>query len=133
MAATVRKIVPQKKGGFPLSPAVVFGNTVYVSGQLGFDPQTGALPSGIVAQTHQTLKNMQSVLRQAGSDLNNVVKVMIIMQDLGDVLKMNAVYGQYFPTNPPARICYQVAKVPAGGLIEMDAVAVLGKIVDAKL
>ena len=97
---------------------------VFTSGQLGLIPETGKLPEGVEAQTEQALINLRNVLKASGTDMEHVVKTTVFVQDLADFAKVNAIYAKFFATNPPARSCVQVAKLPAGGLVEIEAVAV---------
>ncbi|MDD7414721.1 MAG: RidA family protein [Eubacteriales bacterium] len=108
----------------PYSHAVVINDMVFTSGQLGLIPETGKLPEGVEAQTEQALINLRNVLKASGTDMEHVVKTTVFVQDLADFAKVNAVYAKFFATNPPARSCVQVAKLPAGGLVEIEAVAV---------
>ncbi len=108
----------------PYSHAVVINNMVFTSGQLGLIPETGKLPEGVEAQTEQALINLRNVLKASGTDMEHVVKTTVFVQDLADFAKVNAIYAKFFATNPPARSCVQVAKLPAGGLVEIEAVAV---------
>ena len=108
----------------PYSHAVVINDMVFTSGQLGLIPETGKLPEGVEAQTEQALINLRNVLKASGTDMEHVVKTTVFVQDLADFAKVNAVYAKFFATNPPARSCVQVAKLPAGGLVELEAVAV---------
>lgn len=108
----------------PYSHAVVINDMVFTSGQLGLIPETGKLPEGFEAQTEQALINLRNVLKASGTDMEHVVKTTVFVQDLADFAKVNAVYAKFFATNPPARSCVQVAKLPAGGLVEIEAVAV---------
>lgn len=108
----------------PYSHAVVINDMVFTSGQLGLIPETGKLPEGVEAQTEQALINLRNVLKASGTDMEHVVKTTVFVQDLADFAKVNAIYANFFATNPPARSCVQVAKLPAGGLVEIEAVAV---------
>ena len=108
----------------PYSHAVVINDMVFTSGQLGLIPETGNLPEGVEAQTEQALINLRNVLKASGTDMEHVVKTTVFVQDLADFAKVNAIYAKFFATNPPARSCVQVAKLPAGGLVEIEAVAV---------
>ena len=108
----------------PYSHAVVINDMVFTSGQLGLIPETGKLPEGVEAQTEQALINLRNVLKASGTDMEHVVKTTVFVQDLADFAKVNAIYAKFFATNPPARSCVQVAKLPAGGLVEIAAVAV---------
>lgn len=107
----------------PYSHAVVINDMVFTSGQLGLIPETGKLPEGVEAQTEQALINLRNVLKASGADMEHVVKTTVFVQDLADFAKVNAIYAKFFATNPPARSCVQVAKLPAGGLVEIEAVA----------
>ena len=103
----------------PYSHAVVINDMVFTSGQLGLIPETGKLPEGVEAQTEQALINLRNVLKASGTDMEHVVKTTVFVQDLADFAKVNAIYAKFFATNPPARSCVQVAKLPAGGLGEI--------------
>ncbi len=107
----------------PYSHAVVINDMVFTSGQLGLIPETGKLPEGVEAQTEQALINLRNVLKASGTDMEHVLKTTVFVQDLADFAKVNAIYAKFFATNPPARSCVQVAKLPAGGLVEIEAVA----------
>jgi 2-iminobutanoate/2-iminopropanoate deaminase len=113
----------------PYSQAVRIGEVVYTAGQLGSDPKTGAIVAGgIAAQTAQAIKNTAAVLGAAGTDLTQVVKTSVFLQDMKDFDAMNAVYATYFaPAGvvAPARSTVQVSALPKGGLIEIDVVAVM--------
>ena len=108
----------------PYSHAVVINDMVFTSGQLGLIPETGKLPEGVEAQTEQALINLRNVLKASGTDMEHVVKTTVFVQYLADFAKVNAIYAKFFATNPPARSCVQVAKLTAGGLVEIEAVAV---------
>jgi len=110
----------------PYSQAIRAGSTVYLSGQLGLDPKTGNLVDGIEAQTHQVFKNLRAVANAAGGNLDDMVKLSILMQNLGDFGKVNEIMSGYFNKPYPARATYQVAALPKGGLIEIEGVLVLG-------
>lgn len=108
----------------PYSQAVEAGGTLYVSGQLPVDAAAGAMPEGIEAQTRQSLTNLGHILREAGCDFSDVVKTTVLLQSIGDFAAMNAVYAEFFTDRMPARMCYEVAALPMGALVEIDAVAV---------
>jgi len=109
----------------PYSVAVRTGNLVFTSGQLGLDPDSGNLvPGGIEAETRQALNNIRHVLADAGTGMQAVVKTTVFLKDIADFPKMNAVYGEFFPEMPPARSTVQVAALPKGGMVEIEAVAV---------
>ncbi|XP_060752767.1 2-iminobutanoate/2-iminopropanoate deaminase isoform X1 [Tachysurus vachellii] len=114
------------------SQAVVVDRTMYISGQLGMDSVTGQLVSGgVQAQAKQALINMGEILKAAGCGYENVVKTTVLLADMNDFNNVNDVYKQFFSSNFPARAAYQVAALPRGGLVEIEAVAVLGPITDA--
>ena len=108
----------------PYSQAVETAGALYVSGQLPIDAETGRMAEGIEAQTRQSLDNLGHILREAGYDYSNVVKTTVLLQSIGDFAAMNAVYAGYFTSEMPARICFEVAALPMGALVEIDAVAV---------
>ncbi|MDA3949366.1 MAG: RidA family protein [Spirochaeta sp.] len=108
----------------PYSQAVVLDRIVYTSGQLPMDPETGALvPASIEVQTRRVLDNVQAVLEASGSDLNHVLKITCFISDMENFAAMNAVYAEYFPAEPPARSCVQVARLPKDAMVEIEAVA----------
>ncbi|HXD08795.1 MAG TPA: RidA family protein [Anaerolineales bacterium] len=110
----------------PYSQAIRTENLVFTAGQLGLDPATMELvPDGIEAQTRQALTNLKHVLETADSGLNFVVKTTVFLQDMSDFPKMNLVYSEFFPENPPARSTVQVAALPKGGLVEIECMALL--------
>jgi reactive intermediate/imine deaminase len=109
----------------PYSQAIRAGHTVYLSGQLGLDPTTGILVEGIEAQTHQVFLNLRAIAAAAGGGLDDMVKLSILMQDLGDFAKVNEIMSSYFRQPYPARATYQVAALPRAALIEIEAVLVL--------
>lgn len=109
----------------PYSQAIVSDDTVYVSGQIPLNPFTGELEIGSIEDaTHQILKNIESLLKEAGLTLNHIVKCSIFMTDLGQFSEMNAVYGSYFQDVPPARETVQVSKLPMNVPIEISCIAV---------
>ena len=108
----------------PYSVAIRTGNLVFASGQLGLDPQNGNLvPGGIEDETRQALTNLRHVLADSGSGMQAVVKTTVFLKDMADFPKMNAVYAEFFPENPPARSTVQVAALPKGGNVELEATA----------
>ena len=111
----------------PYSQAIRAERLLFCSGQIPLDPATGKMvEGGIVSQTERVLANLEAVLSAGGATLSSVVKTTVYMVDLGDFPAMNAVYGRFFPNDPPARATVQVAKLPAGALVEIDAVAWTG-------
>jgi reactive intermediate/imine deaminase len=109
----------------PYSQAIRAGHTVYLSGQLGLDPSTGNLVDGVEAQTHQVFKNLRAVATAAGGSLDDMVKLSILMQNLGDFAKVNDIMAGYFKQPYPARATYQVAALPKAALIEIEGILVL--------
>lgn len=110
----------------PYSQAVVAGSMVYTSGQLGIEASSGNFVAGGVAeQTRQALTNVQAILAAAGSSMDRVVKVLCFLSDMDHFAAMNAVYAEFFPTDPPARSCVEVARLPKDGLVEIEAIALL--------
>jgi 2-iminobutanoate/2-iminopropanoate deaminase len=109
----------------PYSQAIKSGNFVFASGQLGLDPATGKLREGLEAQTEQVLANLAAVLSAAGASMADVVKTTIFLVDISQFAKVNALYGAAFPTPPPARSTVQVAALPLGGLVEIEAIALV--------
>ena len=108
----------------PYSPAVVAGDFVFVSGQVGYDMATRQwLGDDIRTQAKGALENLKEVLELAGSNLQKVVKVNIYLNDVNDFATVNEIYKDYFVSEPPARTCFQIAKIPLGGLIEIEAIA----------
>ena len=110
----------------PYSVAIQAGMFVFASGQLGLDPTSGNLaPGGIEAETRQALTNIRHVLEDSGSGLDAVVKTIVFLKDMAEFSKMNAVYGEFFSENPPARSTVQVAALPKDGRVEIEAVALV--------
>ncbi len=109
----------------PYSQAVIAGNFVFCSGQLGIDPQTNQLVDGIGPQTKQVLTNLTKVLQAAGSSLTKVVKTTIYLKDLNDFAVVNQIYAQFFPNHKPSRATIQVAALPKNALIEIEAIALI--------
>ncbi len=109
----------------PYSQGIRAGDFVFTAGQLGIDPQTGRfVEGGVEAQARQALTNLKAVLEAAGSSLDRVVKVTVFLQDINDFKAVNGVYAQFFTHDPPARSAVQVAALPLGGLVEIEAIAV---------
>ena len=108
----------------PYVQAILAGNTLFSSGQLGLIPETGALPEGVEAQTRQSLANIQAILDEAGFQTTDVVKTTVFIKDMGDFPTVNAVYAAFFGDHKPARSCVEVARLPKDGLVEIEFVAV---------
>jgi 2-iminobutanoate/2-iminopropanoate deaminase len=109
----------------PYSQAIRCGDTIYTAGQLGLDPQTGQLVGGIKAQTEQALRNVAAILAASGASIADVVKTTVYLQDMADFRIMNEVYATFFVDAPPARSTVQVAALPLGGLVEIEAIAIV--------
>lgn len=109
--------------GAPYNQAIRVGELVFVAGQLGLTPEGGLVEGGVAAQTEQALRNLAAILEAAGSSLENLVKTTVFLQDLGDFQAMNEVYARHVGTRPPARSTFEVAKLPSGALVEIEAVA----------
>lgn len=111
----------------PYSPGVRWGDLVFTSGQVGFDPADRKLVAGgIEAETRQTLTNLKSVLEAAGSSLDNVLKTTVFLRDINDFAAFNAVYAEFFTSDFPARTTVQAGALPAGAAVEIEAVAFTG-------
>jgi 2-iminobutanoate/2-iminopropanoate deaminase len=109
--------------GAPYSQAIRTGDLVFVSGQLAIDPKTNQLiDGGISEQTERVMQNLRAILEEAGSGLGQLVKTTIYLADLGDFAEMNEVYGRHVGPEPPARATTQVAALPQGALVEIEAV-----------
>jgi 2-iminobutanoate/2-iminopropanoate deaminase len=108
----------------PYSQAIRAGGLVFVSGQIPLDPATGAVVAGgIAAQAERVLLSIRAILEAAGSGMDRVVKTTVYLTDLGSFAEVNEVYGRFFPQAPPARATVQVAALPRGVEVEIEAVA----------
>jgi 2-iminobutanoate/2-iminopropanoate deaminase len=108
----------------PISPAIVAGDFVFTSGQIGIDPKTGQMvPGGLEAEAEQVLKNLTAVLEAAGSSISHVLKATVFLADMNDYAAMNEIYRRHFKQDFPARSAVQVARLPANARIEIEAVA----------
>jgi 2-iminobutanoate/2-iminopropanoate deaminase len=108
----------------PYSMAVRSGQLVFTSGQLGLDPSTGELVSGgVEAETRQALVNLAALLESCGSGLTHVIKTTVFLRAMGDFARMNVVYAEFFPKDPPARTTVQAAALPKGAAVEIECVA----------
>lgn len=108
----------------PYSQALLVGDTLYASGQLGIDPATGAFPEGITAQTEQSFRNIHAILEEAGMTIDHVVKTTCFLADMSDFAAMNAVYEHQFTGAFPARSAVAVKTLPKNGLVEIEIIAV---------
>ncbi len=110
----------------PYSQANKIGNLVYTAGQIALDPATGQMrEDDVQIQTEQVLNNLRAVLQAAGTDLENVVKTTVFLQDMGEFKAMNEVYGRFFPSNPPARSTVAVAGLPLNARVEIEVIALI--------
>lgn len=107
----------------PYSQAIELNGTVFISGQLPVNPANGLVPDSIEEQTRQSLQNIGSILKEAGLDYSDVVKTTVLLDDIKNFAAMNAVYAEFFTELKPARVCYQVAALPMGVKVEIDAIA----------
>ena len=108
----------------PYSQAILTGKLVFTSGQIGIDPDSGKLvEGGIREQARQVMANLSAVLNAAGTDLAKVIKATVFLDDINNFSVFNEVYGEYFPSNPPARSAFQVAALPLGAMVEIEMIA----------
>jgi putative endoribonuclease L-PSP len=107
----------------PYVQAAKGGNTIYVSGQLGIDMQSGELGADVVSQAKNSLKNMEQILLAAGSNKENVLKCVIFLTDMNDFAAVNEVYAEFFDGSYPARSCVAVAALPKKALVEIECIA----------
>ena len=111
----------------PYSQAVKAGDWLFASGQIAINPATSVLvEGGVEAETRQVMKNIEAVLKEAGMDFGHVVKTSIFLADMDDFPKVNAIYGERFPTNPPARETVAVKTLPKSVLVEISVTAFAG-------
>jgi reactive intermediate/imine deaminase len=108
----------------PYSQAIRIGYTVFLSGQIALDTN-GQLVEGVEAQTHQVIRNLRAVMQAAGGELDDIVKMTLMLADLGDFPKVNEIMATYFRAPYPARATYQVAGLPRGARIEVEGIAIL--------
>ena len=123
MEAVATSEAPVALGAY--SQAVKANGFVFVSGQLGIDPATGKMPEGIEAQAKQSLANVEALLTAAGATFADVVKTTVYLADIADFAAVNEIYASKFEAPFPARSAFQVAALPAGGLVEIEVVAAL--------
>ena len=117
---------PKPFGGAPYNQAIRAAGLVFCAGQVGLDPPSGALvDGGVEAQARRAMENLSAVLEAAGTSVDRIVKTTIFVTDLGDFAAVNAVYGSFFEADPPARSTVQVAGLPGGAVVEIEAIALL--------
>jgi 2-iminobutanoate/2-iminopropanoate deaminase len=110
----------------PYSQAVSTGNLLFTAGQVAIDPDTGKLvEGGIKEQTRQVMKNLKAILSEGRADFAKVVKTTVFLQDIKHFAEFNQVYGEYFPSEPPARSTFQVAALPLGALVEIEMIVLV--------
>ncbi len=110
----------------PYSQAMKAGHILYTSGQLGMDPTTGILvEGGVEAETRQALQNLAQILSASGTDLQSVLKTTVFLRDINDFTRMNTIYAEFFTDQPPARSAVQVAALPKGAAVEIEAIALI--------
>lgn len=110
----------------PYSQAIICGNMVYTSGQIALSPETAALVgANVTEQTEQVMKNLSAVLKEAGSDMKNIIKTTCFLADIADFAAFNEVYGKYI-TEAPARSCVAAKDLPKGALVEVEVIAYIG-------
>ena len=111
----------------PYSQAVEINGTLYISGQVPIDPDTGkVVESNITIQTEQVMKNIAAILEEAGYSFSEVVKSTCLLSDMKNFAAMNEVYARYYPENPPARAAFAVKELPLSVMIEIETIAVKG-------
>jgi len=109
----------------PLVQGVIYGELIFLSGQLGKNPQTGKLESGFEAETSRVLENLKLLLEEAGSSMDKVLKVTVFLTDLSKMEIFNKIYRSFFPNRLPARSCVAVAALAGGATVEIELVAAL--------
>jgi len=107
----------------PYSQAVLKNNALFVSGQLGIDPNSGNMPAGFEEQANLVFANLKAILEAAGMGMTHIVKVSVFLKDMNDFAQLNEIYSRYFSAPYPAREAVQVAKLPKDGLIEISVIA----------
>ncbi len=126
-----RRVIKSDKtpqGSGVLSQAIVAGELVFTSGQIGIDPKTGKMvEGGFAPQAEQVLRNLAAVLEAAGSDMSHVLKTTVFLADMDDFNAMNEIYRRHFKEDPPARSTVQVARLPRNARIEIEAIALVKK------
>jgi len=116
---------PAGGGNRPFSEAVRVGNMLYLSGQIGLDSSGNLAPGGIAAETRQTMENIKATLERHGSSLDQVVKVLVMLADMGEWGEMNKVYVPFFPNHLPARSAFGANGLAMGARLEIECIAVV--------
>lgn len=109
----------------PYSQAVISGGTLFCSGQIPLDPETGVIPEGVEAQAEQALTNVKNLIESAGGKIDNVIKTTVFIKNMDDFGKINEIYAKYFTEPFPARSCVEVARLPKDVLLEVEAIVEL--------
>ena len=126
----MRKVIHTEKAPKavgPYSQAISTGNLLFTAGQVAIDPRTGKLvEGGIKEQTRQVMENLKAVLAEAAADFSKVVKTTVFLQDIKMFVDFNQVYGEYFPSEPPARSTFQVGALPLGAMVEIEMIVLVG-------
>ena len=107
----------------PYSQAIILNGVLFTSGQIPVDPETGVIPEGIEAQAEQVMKNMKNLLEAAGTSIDQVVKTSVFIKNMDDFATINGIYAKYFEKDCPARSCIQIAALPKGAIVEVEAIA----------
>ncbi len=118
------KVAPAAVGAY--SQAVRAGSFLFISGQLGLDPESGRLVEGLGPQVDRAMKNIKGIVEASGGNMGSIVKMTVLLQSIDDFKTMNEIYSGYFSEDFPARAAFQVAALPLGGLVEIEAIAWLG-------
>jgi 2-iminobutanoate/2-iminopropanoate deaminase len=131
MTCKEKQIVVTKNGPKAIGPyslGILAGPFIFTSGQLGLSPETGGLvDGGVGGETRQALLNLKNILESGGSSLEDVVKTTVFLRDIADFAKMNEIYAEFFTKSPPARSAVQVAALPKGAAVEIEAIALTKK------
>ncbi len=127
---TSKKIIETKNAPSaigPYSQGISFENLLFVSGQLGIDPTNNELPSDLETQTRNALTNLKSIAQAGNSSLDQILKVTIFLENMDDFAQVNAIYGEFFSKNCPARECVEVSRLPKNAKIEISAIGLVEK------
>ena len=125
----MKRIINSENAPPPIGPyshsVLAEGKLLFISGQIPFDKDGNQVGTEIVEQTHQCIKNLIAIVEQAGGKITDIVKTTVLLNDMANFAKMNEVYNSYFENSKPARVAYQVCKLPKDVLVEIDAIACL--------